>query len=135
MSDELEKEIADEMKVQWKSPPKDVRYKRSNIDWESIANTLKSNPLQWALVAEDVNPSTVTHVRYGRLKAFMPAGDFEASGQGRNETGYTKELYVRYVGVLREATASPVVETSDKVNRNDPMTRIEIVEETADLSL
>jgi hypothetical protein len=69
---------------------------------------LRGRPNEWALVAEDVNPSVVTHIRRGRLKAFEPEGMFDASGQGRNERGYTKELYVRFIGdaVAQSETAS-----------------------------
>lgn len=99
--------------MEWKTPPKAVRYKRSNRDWAKIAQQLKENPNEWALIAENVNPSTVTHIRYGRLKAFGPGGQFEASGHGRNGEGYTKELYARYVGAgattaSTASTASPV---------------------------
>ena len=98
--------------MEWKTPPKAVRYKRSNRDWEDIAQKLISNPNEWALIAQDVNPSTVTHIRYGRLKAFSPEGQFEASGHGRNEGGYTKELYARFVGagVSTASTASTTPE-------------------------
>jgi hypothetical protein len=93
--------------MEWKSPPKPVRYKRSNTEWSDIAQTLKENPNEWAKIAEDINPSTVTHIRKGRLKAFEPAGVFEASGHGRTEKGYTKELYARYVGAgVAKTTAS-----------------------------
>ena len=94
--------------MEWKTPPKAVRYKRSNRDWAEIADNLKKNPNEWALIAKDVNPSTVTHIRYGRLKAFGPEGVFEASGHGRNDDGYTKELYARYVGASTASTASDV---------------------------
>jgi hypothetical protein len=90
--------------MEWKTPPRPVRYKRSNTEWQGIADTLKKNPNEWALVAQNVNPSTVTHIRKGRLKAFEPEGQYEASGHGRNENGYTKELYARFVGV---GVASP----------------------------
>ena len=99
--------------ITWKAPPKAVRYKKNNIDWATIAQRLKENPNEWAVVANDVNPSVVTHIRKGRLKAFAPLGSFEASGQGRNEDGYTKELYVRFVGESTEsasAVAEEVVE-------------------------
>jgi len=95
-----------EKMMEWKTPPKAVRYKRSNRDWAEIADSLKKNPNEWALIAKDVNPSTVTHIRYGRLKAFGPEGVFEASGHGRNDDGYTKELYARYVGASTASTAS-----------------------------
>lgn len=96
--------------MKWQTPPKKVRYKRSNRDWAAIADSLKKSPGEWALVAENVNPSTVTHIRYGRLKAFEPAGQFESSGHGRNEEGYTKELFARYVGASASASATGTAE-------------------------
>ena len=98
--------------MEWKTPPKAVRYKRSNRDWAEIADNLKKNPNEWALIAKDVNPSTVTHIRYGRLKAFGPEGVFEASGHGRNDDGYTKELYARYVGVGAPTTTASTASTA-----------------------
>jgi hypothetical protein len=100
-----------ENKMKWQTPPKKVRYKRSNRDWAAIADSLKKSPGEWALVAENVNPSTVTHIRYGRLKAFEPAGQFESSGHGRNEEGYTKELFARYVGASASATGTAEIKT------------------------
>lgn len=84
--------------VQWKEPPAPPRYKSARHDWKAIADRLRFNPSEWALVAKEVNPSTVTHIRQGRLTAFSPAGSYEASGHGRTENGQTAELYVRYVG-------------------------------------
>lgn len=102
--------------MEWKSPPKPVRYKRSNTEWNDIAQALKDNPNEWAKIAENINPSTVTHIRKGRLKAFEPAGVFEASGHGRTEKGHTKELYARYVGERSATTTASapevIVETS-----------------------
>jgi hypothetical protein len=96
--------------LEWKEPPNPVRYKKDNTKWHDIADMLRGRPNEWALVAEDVNPSVVTHIRRGRLKAFEPEGMFDASGQGRNERGYTKELYVRFIGktvaVSKKASAT-----------------------------
>lgn len=105
--------------MEWKSPPKPVRYKRSNTEWTDIAQALKENPNEWAKIAENINPSTVTHIRKGRLKAFEPAGVFEASGHGRTEKGYTKELYARYVGA---GVASTTASVSDSVREPFPPT-------------
>jgi hypothetical protein len=123
--------MEDKTKMVWKSPPNSVRYKREKIDWSGIAEALRSNPGEWALAAEDVNPSTVTHVRYGRLQAFVPEGEFEASGQGRNESGYTKELYVRFVGdaKAREALkAKEAAKAAPATKKNESVTKIETLE-------
>jgi len=66
--------------LEWKTPPKPVRYKRGNVKWHELADQLRTRPNEWALIAHDVNPSLVTHIRQGRLQAFAPNGTFEASG-------------------------------------------------------
>lgn len=103
--------------LEWKEPPNPVRYKKNNMKWHDIASMLRERPNEWALVAEDVNPSLVTHIRRGRLKAFEPEGTFDASGQGRNDRGYTKELYVRFIGEAVEAGAVPATESAPKEYR------------------
>ena len=106
--------------MEWKTPPKPVRYKRSNTEWNEIADRLRANPNEWAKVAEDINPSTVTHIRKGRLQAFTPAGSFEASGHGRTDKGYTKELYVRFVGAGVATTASTTASTTVGTTASTP---------------
>lgn len=111
--------------LEWKEPPNPVRYKKDNTKWHDIADMLRGRPNEWALVAEDVNPSVVTHIRRGRLKAFEPEGMFDASGQGRNERGYTKELYVRFIGeaVAKSKTASATEAKEYRVeNIEEPQT-------------
>jgi hypothetical protein len=63
--------------IKWEEPPKQL-LGRGRTNWSEIASALKSNPEQWAVVAENVSASTGTHIRYGRLKAFEPSGAFEA---------------------------------------------------------
>lgn len=109
-----------ESSLEWKEPPNPVRYKKNNADWHEIAGMLRERPNEWALVAEDVNPSVVTHIRRGRLKAFEPEGMFDASGQGRNERGYTKELYVRFIGKTVEAGATPETASATRVESIAP---------------
>jgi hypothetical protein len=109
--------------LEWKEPPNPVRYKKDNTKWHDIADMLRGRPNEWALVAEDVNPSVVTHIRRGRLKAFEPEGMFDASGQGRNERGYTKELYVRFIGAT-------VVNTKAEAKAEAEEYRVENIAET-----
>jgi hypothetical protein len=92
------KEGTAEVQVEWKEPPRPPRYKAPRQRWLDIADRLRANPEEWALIAKDVNPSTVTHIRQGRIKAFEPAGAYEASGHGRTDRGGTAELYARYIG-------------------------------------
>jgi hypothetical protein len=136
MTNDIENVVEEKAQlVEWAEPPTPVRYKRSNVDWASIADALRANPGEWAVVARNVNPSSVTHMRQGRLKAFEPAGSFEASGQGRNENGQTAEVYARFVGVPGVKSRSTV---DAQWSPSEPETKIvmlETAEETADLSL
>jgi hypothetical protein len=85
--------------IKWEEPPKQL-LGRGRTNWEEIASALKSNPEQWAVVAENVSASTGTHIRYGRLKAFEPSGAFEArvSGAHSSENGRAEKIYARYIG-------------------------------------
>jgi hypothetical protein len=85
--------------IKWEEPPKQL-LGRGRTNWEEIASALKSNPEQWAVVAENVSASTGTHIRYGRLKAFEPSGAFEArvSGAHSAENGRAEKIYARYIG-------------------------------------
>jgi hypothetical protein len=118
----------------WQEPPKAVRYKRNSIDWASISDALKENPNEWAVVAHNVNPSVVTHIRKGRLKAFAPAGAFEASGQGRNENGYTQDLYVRFVGTVEETAIEAEEESAVYEATANPEYRVVNVAEEVEVT-
>jgi hypothetical protein len=64
-----------------------------------IAAELRENPGQWGRVAAYTTRRVSTHMAYlvrsARIKAYAPAGAFEA--EGRTESGEHR-LYVRYVG-------------------------------------
>jgi hypothetical protein len=100
-------------KMIWEAPPASLQT-RNRHNWQEIADLLKSKPGQWAVVAEDVSASTGTHIRHGRLTAFVPAGAFEARVAGARDTdaGRANKVYARFVGedqqfaVLPEPTAS-----------------------------
>lgn len=85
--------------LRWETPPAALRN-RTRRDWQVIADSLKDNPGNWAVVAEDVSASTGTHIRHGRLTAFAPAGAFEArvSGARDSKTGRAEKVYARYIG-------------------------------------
>jgi hypothetical protein len=87
------------VELKWEEPPQQL-LGRGRTNWREIADALKSNPEQWAVVAENVSASTGTHIRYGRLKAFEPAGAFEArvSGARADDSGRASKVYARYVG-------------------------------------
>jgi hypothetical protein len=64
-----------------------------------IAAELRENPGQWGRVSSYTTGRVATHMAYSvrsaRIKAYAPAGAFEA--EGRTESGQHR-LYVRYVG-------------------------------------
>ena len=92
--------------IKWEEPPKQL-LGRGRTNWSEIASALKSNPEQWAVVAENVSASTGTHIRYGRLKAFEPSGAFEArvSGAHSSASGRAEKIYARYVGGAKSPSA------------------------------
>ena len=94
--------------LKWEEPPQEL-LGRGRTNWKEIADALKRNPEQWAVVAENVSASTGTHIRHGRLKAFAPAGAFEArvSGARSDESGRANKVYARYIG----STTSTTTET------------------------
>lgn len=97
------------VELKWEEPPQQLLGRGRN-NWREIADALKSNPEQWAVVAENVSASTGTHIRYGRLKAFEPAGAFEArvSGARADDSGRASKVYARYIGsASTEGIVSP----------------------------
>lgn len=65
-------------------------------DWEAIARDLRLRPWKWAIIAEDVWPSSVTRMRQGRYRAFTPPRDYHFTTRGR-KTGKVLVL-ARFVG-------------------------------------
>ena len=82
--------------MKWESPSK---HGSERHDWLKIAHELRDNPGEWALVAENVVRTYVTHIKRGSINAFAPAGSYEAvsRGYGTDQTR-TAKLYARYVG-------------------------------------
>ena len=88
------------IELNWEEPPPE-KY-RTRRDWTSIADSLRAKPNEWAVVAEDVSASTGTHIRYGRLRAFAPAGAFESRVSGaRSSDGRADKIYARFVGTAK----------------------------------
>jgi hypothetical protein len=85
--------------LRWETPPASLRN-RTRRNWQEVADSLKANPGNWAVVAEDVSASTGTHIRHGRLTAFAPEGAFEArvSGARDSKTGRAEKVYARFIG-------------------------------------
>lgn len=84
------------MNITWESPaPRRGRPPRTK--YYEIAEELKKNPGEWALVGEDMSISTGNHISSGRIKAFQPAGEFEGTIRGIKGSRAEK-VYARYVG-------------------------------------
>ena len=79
-------------------PGVSTRGRRPNQDWVRVAEELKANPGVWYKVGENLPIIAGTNIKTARLRAFAPAGAFEASIRGRNETGRAQKVFARYVG-------------------------------------
>ena len=79
--------------IQWETP----QDKRLGPNFYPIAEALKKNPGEWALVMEGLTQtrtkasSTALAIRRGAYKAFKPEGHFEAKSSGG-------KVWARYVG-------------------------------------
>lgn len=69
----------------------------NSTKWSKIADELRANPGQWAVVAEDVHPSLAQYLRSGRGTGKWVPQDFEVAT--RQIKGTTKaNVFARYVG-------------------------------------
>lgn len=68
----------------WKDPPvAPPRY----LKYADNADELRANPKRWGMIVRPSTPSAkdfAWRVCTGRVKAFTPAGDFDAVSDGRN---------------------------------------------------
>jgi hypothetical protein len=68
---------------------------RASVEWTEAALELRARPNEWGIVKQHVTrsaASAMAHaVKTGRIKAFKPAGSFEAFTQGL-------DTWVRWVG-------------------------------------
>jgi len=62
---------------------------------QQIAEALRERPGDWALVMEGVNGSNSHSIRTARIKAYAPAGAYEATAR---KNGDRHDIYARYVG-------------------------------------
>jgi hypothetical protein len=88
------------MPVEWTDPP--PRVTRQMMEWQQIADELRSRPGTWALIARGKSPETSTRIKNGALAPFRPAGSFEARTGARNGEKNRVDIYARYVGDGRE---------------------------------
>jgi len=92
---EIENKMTDT--IRWEVPPVQTAGRPHSKKWAAVADALKSNPGEWAVVAENVSPTTAHLIRSGSLKAFAPKGAFEAVTRG-NKNNRAESVYARYVG-------------------------------------
>lgn len=82
---------------------------RPRIDWPAIARAVRADPSQWHKLDGHPAGITSTIVKRARLKAFEPAGSFDAADRGG-------DLYLRFVGEPIEPWlpwASPISDFPD----------------------
>lgn len=79
--------------IQFVDAPPPQRNQHKNQD---IADALRKRPGEWAHIGTG-NPSRATNIKTATLRAFAPAGSFEAVA--RNLVDGKGDIYARYVGV------------------------------------
>lgn len=81
--------------VRFTTPPEPNRTRR---DWKVIADTLRSRPGEWALVARNADRSTAVFIKKARLTAFAPAGSFDAiTRKEEGDEGGRASVYARFL--------------------------------------
>lgn len=77
----------------WEDPPRRTKY-----DWVKIAESLRSNPMEWAKVFDEDRSSIVVAVRQGSILTMHPDLGFETRTANNNVKAKprTCTLYVRY---------------------------------------
>lgn len=88
------------MEIVRENPTPSQRGRRGSRDWAKIASDLRAEPGTWFNIGSDLPISIGTNIKTARLRAFAPAGDFEATIRGRNEAGRADKVFARYVGAF-----------------------------------
>jgi hypothetical protein len=84
--------------MKWETPPNVTRTGRTpDQKYVLIAEELKTNPKEWALILEQGHQTTAARIRSGRISAFRPKGSFEATARNTDEQGRC-QVYARYIG-------------------------------------
>lgn len=88
------------MPLQWTEPKQKNNSGGAPVKWQAEAQELRSRQGEWAIIQVCETQGSASAFRAGialaRLKAFEPAGSFEAAAR-KNESG-TFSVYARYVG-------------------------------------
>lgn len=94
--------------IRWERPPPPSHsggypLGRGKSRWEPVADELRAQPREWALIAEGpikgANRALATQIRMGHLVCFSPAGDFDA--ESRREDGILR-VWAVFVGDLED---------------------------------
>lgn len=82
--------------MKWQEPPPSARADRAT-KYDAVALQLRQHPKRWALIIENnKSTSTAADIKNGRMKAFQPAGAFEAVNRQTSPGRWS--LYARYIG-------------------------------------
>lgn len=73
--------------IKWQEPPSAPRY-----DWDAIAEELRSNPGEWALVAEGYSTNNCRSM----TRRGMEIRSHRLTGLHRSQQAY--DIYARYMG-------------------------------------
>ena len=84
--------------VRWETPPAATRGRSKTGVYAQIADALRSNPGEWAVVAENTTPTLAHHIKTGHLVGFAPAGSFEATSRRNAKRSKRVTVYARFVG-------------------------------------
>ena len=82
--------------VKFQDPPKTTGGRGSRGKHLEIASELRGRPGEWALVMEGVAGSSPTMIRTGAIRAYTPAGAFDATARKRPDGKF--DVYARFVG-------------------------------------
>lgn len=75
---------------------------RRDYRWPEVAEALRANPMEWAVVHRDIPASQVWSVQQGRVRAVHPSLGFEAKGRetyrppGESTPRTAGQLLMRY---------------------------------------
>lgn len=87
--------------ITWATPPEvehGGRSQRRSKEWEVVAEKLKENPNQWAVVRKETESCYGYFIKTARLVAFKPAGSYESTVRKNKDNPKKYDIYARYIG-------------------------------------
>ncbi len=82
--------------IEFREPPPSRGGREGSGRYREIAAAIRERPGEWAVLGDFANPGVASG---GRMAAFRPATDFEATSRTRPDGRY--DVFVRYVGTER----------------------------------